>query len=230
MNMAKTGDNHQNRQSEKRKWWRDPSIWTNICIAVFTLFLVGVGYLQWSTLEKTDVTLRRQITVGIQSQRAFTYYSDMTVIQTTNEFGKSVIRIFPKWTNSGDTPTKNLSIYIMCGEDYKAFNYQHGVNARGDIFGPKQTKANGDCEVGLPDVLDKQTKVFKTIFVGAKATYYDVFSTDRHVSEFCFDVPIIQIYSKKDDAVTFNGALVGENCPTHNCTDSECPESERQSD
>ena len=63
---------HDTQPAQKAKSaLRDPIVWATVAIAVATLVLAGVGYLQYLTLEKQYVTLEKTDQTLSLQQRAW---------------------------------------------------------------------------------------------------------------------------------------------------------------
>jgi hypothetical protein len=166
----------------------------------------------------------------IDVQRAFVFVSDVTTLPTVSDDGKPTLRIFPKWTNSGSTPTKRLNIFSFCGADTTGFDFHviQGDDASAAMLGPKETKAHGNCDA-TPQKVELRSGLIMTFAVGGKATFYDVFdATHKHVSEFCATFPVTQIYNAKEGTVVMSVGGTFTYCPKPNCADEECLPEDRQ--
>jgi hypothetical protein len=95
-------------------------------LAVATLLLVVVGWLQYSTLEKTDKTLRA-------GQRSFVFLKEVKPYQLGSGDHTEWYFLLT-WENNGTTQTRNLTIKVSCERPYD-FKYQFST-----ALGPKQTK------------------------------------------------------------------------------------------
>ena len=113
--------NYKSRPSEKQTDIEIVS-WT-AAVARYTKYLVAVGFIGAVISIGTLLVIKRQLDDAEANQRAFLFVSDTTVMPTINDNGKRVLRIFPKWTNSGETPTKNAWISFFCGDSIDRFNY-----------------------------------------------------------------------------------------------------------
>jgi hypothetical protein len=88
------------------------------------------------------------------AQRAFLFVSDVSTLPTVDDSGNKILRIFPKWTNSGDTPTQFWHVATHCTADPRAFAPQYNKNGNPGIVGPKQSAANGNCDFSVPKNLE----------------------------------------------------------------------------
>jgi hypothetical protein len=164
----------------------------------------------------------------VSSQRAFLFVSETTVTPTVNNEGHKVLRIFPKWTNSGETPTRGAHISAFCEATIAALNYRNPRNVVPDLVGPKQVKAMGNCDFVVPDDIQLKSGVVASAVVGAKATYFDVFDNKvLHVTEFCATFPVIQDYSPDTGRLVMSAGATFIYCNQHNCVDDECPPEDR---
>jgi hypothetical protein len=182
-----------------------------------------------SAIGKADDANRISNLALVSAQRAFLFVTETTVTPTVNNEGQKVLRIFPKWINSGETPTKDAFISSYCEFDASKLNYRDTSRATRDIIGPKQIKANGSCDAIIPTTLLLKSGLVASLAVGAKAVYYDVFDgTHKHITEFCATFPITQDYSasKGELVVSAGGTFIY--CPSHNCADDECPSDDKQ--
>jgi hypothetical protein len=194
-----------NRDNNKIKWWRDPSIITNILLAVFTACLVGVGILQWITLNKTDKNLR----VG---ERAFVYIDgDMDTAKSNDGAGD-------KWTfllhavNNGGTHTKSLSFYVTC--EYGVKSETTPLNT--SFLGPKQRIGMGSCSWPEDDVErlwnnNWSAKMSVGIF------YVDAFA-DSHFTRVCRNI-FIKSGPRNATTVQHEDGRCSE---SPDCTDQDC--------
>jgi hypothetical protein len=138
MDTNNTINKHNERKSKERKWWRDPTIWTNICIASFTFCLVGVGVLQWKTLKKTDKTWR-------VVERAFVYIDSIAQgkVSGAYEGAGDVWHFLPMAINNGTTQTVGLAYDLICEYGSDVTNY--GIYT--SVLGPKQEVGLGACHL-----------------------------------------------------------------------------------
>jgi hypothetical protein len=137
----------------KQNWWRDPSIITNILLAIFTGGLVGVGVLQWHILDQTDETLR-------EGERSNVYIMDFTP-QLINKEWRFVI-----WANnSGSTRATSVRNYFTCANP----NEKWKVNFNGTVVNPQQKSSNGACRWGDDQIIS----IGKA---GIPAIFLDIFS------------------------------------------------------
>lgn len=222
-NHEKAESDHQTSERMVALWTRKVGIWTIVmgAMAVISAFIYVMQY-------RAMITANEQSRVAFtSSERAFLFVSDLETVPMINDAGQQVFRIFPKWTNSGDTPTKNLQISVFCGNDASNLDYRAPKHILLDIFGPKQIKGLGNCDY-VPTATEMKGKgnYIYSLAVGAKAVYYDVFDRpNKHVSEFCAFVHVRKFYNPGDVAATLNTEI--SYCPTHNCADEECPEEDR---
>jgi hypothetical protein len=216
-------ERHQANEATIARWAKIGGIFT-IILAAVAFITACIFYAQYYAMMQANTDNREAFTAG---QRAFLFVSETTVLPTITNDGKQTLRIFPKWMNSGDTPTKNLQIFSFCEVDANSFDFRNPKNPTADIIGPKQTKANGNCDA-IPGTIELKSGIVGSFAVGAKAVYYDIFDRNiKHVSEFCATFPITQIYNARDGTVTMSAGGTFTYCPKHNCADDECPAEDR---
>ena len=142
-----------------------------------------------------------------------------------------------KWENSGNTPTRNLTVAWRCLYSFDQINDPWGfVPKKGDkskglvtgevrsVFGPKQTEYAGACGIPPIALLLHQLGAYNYYVFGI-ATYNDVLSPKRvHRTEFCYALKITgNIETGWRDAPSV-APLTSEAyaCQKHNCADEEC--------
>jgi hypothetical protein len=116
---ATSGDRHKNESTEdkptasphpdKKRWFGDAiSVFTAL-LTIATFLLVFVGLLQWSTLEKTDLTQR-------MINRAFIVPVITGVnLDVSHNLGVKLWTWVPQWENAGNTSSVNLTVETHCG-------------------------------------------------------------------------------------------------------------------
>jgi hypothetical protein len=167
---------------------REPLNIFTCVLAIATIGLTIISFLQWRTLEKTDETWR----VG---ERAFVFLklpgdgwqkAQITINGIT-------MRTLPvTWENSGNSPTRDLVVKLYCvPPQLNAVKNPITVPVQPPLevrllLGPKQTTWGGACNypaAALDLVKDKGYH----LYIAAVADYFDIFDAP-HKTEACFEV------------------------------------------
>lgn len=175
---------------------------TDVLLAVFAGLLVLLGWEQARRMREAVGAAKDSATVAeksarvaedalISGQRAFMFIREIkTYLHQDPQSGKHLWTIHPIWANSGNTPTRGLSInttYSLLDEPLsQGFDFPH---AREDLIptiaGPKSmvealpgTLSSEDLEA-----VQQGTKFF---YIWGWAEYHDIFEgTKKHVTRFC---------------------------------------------
>lgn len=192
----------------KQNWWRDPSIITNILLAIFTGGLVGVGVLQWHILDQTDETLR-------EGERSNVYIMDFTPKLINKEWW------FVIWANnSGSTRATSVRNYFTCANP----NEKWKVNFNGTVVNPQQKSSNGACRWG-DDQIISIGKAGIPAYISGHIFYKDAF-TKHHVTRYCRKFTLSEDPAGKSFLPAVVGTCEDEKYP--DCVDDSCPPSERE--
>ena len=166
---------------------REPLTIFNGVLAIATIGLAIVSFLQWRTLDRTDETFRA-------GERAFVFLKlpgdGWQPAQTING---EVDRALPVvWENSGNSPTRDLVIKLYCVPPQQNA-VENPISTLGKpplvgsrLLGPKQTTWAGSCSypaAALDLVKDKRYH----LYIASTADYFDIFDTP-HRTEACFEV------------------------------------------
>ena len=175
----------------------------------------------------------------VAGERAFVFATGLAQffapIPGTSQY---IWRFRPNWQNSGDTPTKNMTMHVECElretqlPDGFKFNYVTEDIAPA-LIPPKTTTHGGQVPrapkpaITPQDILEIQAGK-KYFYVWGWARYWDVFpGTSPHITRFCWMIDPV------GDPTTFRpgSQVVGEtltfNTLHHhegNCADDECLE------
>jgi hypothetical protein len=227
---------------EKGTWrtkLKEPLTLFTAVLAIATIALVWVAILQWDTLEKTDHTVKETLQQNrdalVIQQRAFMTAKEVR-FEPLTLFGIKgatwLANVF--WENSGNTPTKNLTIIANCVSGFeqltdparipkaKQSTTFHTATITKAVFGPKQINRAGLCPVTSLDVLLGQFGAFTHLYVYGVAIYHDIFDQSSwRLTQFCFQAANFVIGGTEGDPTMT--ALVTP-CVVRNCTDEECGE------
>jgi hypothetical protein len=204
-----------------------------VAIACFTLTLKQATTRLWRASERQADLVRDAMIAG---ERAFVFCVGLTAFYDAPADPRRPIhnwRFRPRWENSGDTPTKNMTMHTQCvlldaplaaGFD---FNYVPGPNEIGTALIPPKVTIMGGISPFDPrpaitpqDLIEAQRGT-KMLYLWGWAKYFDVFAnTPEHVTRFCFAlVPKGNPQSRtanKDMSWDFISHTEG------NCADDEC--------
>jgi hypothetical protein len=141
----------------------------------------------------------------------------------------------PEWTNFGNTPTRGLEIEGWCptnatqlADPWAAAPGSLTSNHRNYfVLTPKASTIGVSCDVSIDNVIGAATGALH-IYITTRATYFDEFSDDIHISEYCVEVANISgdITGGKGVTSELHSRLGDVTIPCkngrHNCTDKEC--------
>ena len=199
-----------------------------IVIAAFTIVLARVSRRQ------ADLTKESMIA----GERAFVFAKDVRAYyefdKTTNQYNW---RFRPIWENSGDTPTKNMTMHTRCMllDDPlpPGFNFDENTTITGKALIPPRSTIDGGISPTHPaqaispqDIADVQSGE-KILYLWGWARYSDVFpNTQQHITRFCWFLtplgdPFAYVAGKippDTGGVSFPSLHHSEG----NCADDEC--------
>jgi hypothetical protein len=252
----------QNDTSNKRsaEEGKNPGFWEKAAddpVAYFTLWLVGfTGVLAASTIGLWIVTWRASASQArdmkasiaaseksadiardamVAGERAFVFTTGALAYWTFDPITKLYEwRFRPNWKNSGDTPTKNMTMHTECELRTTplppGFNFDYPTTEIGKALIPPNTGTAGGIapRPSLPaispqDILDVQAGN-KILYFYGWAKYFDVFpETPQHITRFCWQLTPLGdsfAYDPKADpqSLTFPNLYHTEG----NCADDEC--------
>lgn len=230
-------------------WWKKHHNWTaigTVVIGIFTILLVGVGYLQYSVLDSTDETQR-----VIQSAFIIPHTIEVEGQEKRLKDGANRWDINVSWENTGNTATRNLTIYSAWIAKNGDLNppperpaFPNRKSQPGDltilfrssqpvtiatagwpkpphktVLGPHQVRYISSISFDGNSMQRLQNGA-ATLAVAGLAIYEDQFAK-RHLTMFCQEVVFPAIDYINGEAgkpyVTKN-----PDCPEYNCTDEDC--------
>jgi hypothetical protein len=224
----------------------------NAVIAVATTVYVCFAALQWCTMRdqlrqmqssstQTDnmiAALQNQaasLSGQLASMKAFqrAFLSIETILDSTYDSGavpKHYMRFV--YVNSGNTPTRNLSIEIACipkeSINPVPFDFSDpALSSRGEMLVPPHGRVvQGGCPIA-EDQMAAYAHGASNLFLVARATYGDVSDPHpHHRTEYCAIFhglvanPLVQGASAPSVRYVPNVNL--QICNQHNCADEEC--------
>ncbi len=186
--------------------WRESFLYevkiTDVLIALFAGLLVVLGWVQARRMREAVGVAQESASVAeksarvaedalISGQRAFMFIREIkTYLHQDAATGKYQWSIHPIWANSGNTPTKGLSInttYRILDEPLpKDYDFpQSREDLIPTIAGPKSMvdAVPGTIDSEDLEAVQKGTKYF---YIWGWAEYHDIFEgTKKHVTRFC---------------------------------------------
>lgn len=197
-----------------------------IIIAFFTGILVLVTNRQYNLTKEALAA----------DKRAFIYANGFKSFWSKDEVtGLYSWRFRPYWHNSGDTPSKNMTIHVECDLRNSAlpdgfdFDYPTAYTAPA-LIAPKTNILGGLAPVQIAitpqDIIDVQN-LRKFLYLRGWAKYNDVFpGTKQHITRFCWIIapmgdPIAFVPNSAEGSgqtLSFDFAYHNEG----NCADDEC--------
>lgn len=159
---------------------------TDSLLAIFTFILAIIGYFQYKILQNT-----------LLKSRAFIFLKEIkfepVMIRQGLEGYKEGQKwlLSPCWENSGDTPTKNLTISI----NSKVFNSEipddwgfpySKIKDIPMVIGPKAEIVVGAFPVPYINIIEPlQGSQITNLYIWGEAKYNDIFSKNIHHTRFC---------------------------------------------
>jgi hypothetical protein len=175
---------------------------TDILLALFTGVLVVLGWIQARRMRETVAAAKESAAVAEKSartaeealvagQRAFMFIREIkTFLHQDPETGKFHWTIHPVWANSGNTPTRGLSInttYRLLDKPLPA-NYEFPESKENlipTIAGPRSMVEASPGTLSGED-LEAVQQGKKFFYIWGWAEYHDMFEgTKKRVTRFC---------------------------------------------
>lgn len=196
---------------------REPlNLFTGV-LALATVALVIVSFLQWRTLDKTDETWRA-------GERAYVFPAHNVAGWQAGYIKNGIVfRGFPVvWENSGNSPTMDLVAELYCPDlqprpENNPIKLLHKPPVTVKLLlGPKQTIWGGPCDTPASTLKLVRDNGYH-LYIAATADYFDIFAVHHH-TETCFE--IVNITGDVDD-IKITPQSQFTNCG-RNCADKEC--------
>jgi hypothetical protein len=142
-------------------------------------------------------------------------------------------RFRPVWKNSGDTPTRNMTMHTECiittAPLPTGFNFNYSTTQIGKALIPPNTDALGSLAPNMPkaaispqDILDSQHGT-KWLYIWGWARYSDVFAnTPQHITRFCWVITPVGNPLAFDPNVPAGIDFQTVHHTEGNCADDEC--------
>lgn len=251
-------NNHQAENASGQKEHKD-GFWEKEAddpVAYFTLWLVSfTGVLAVSTIGLWIVTWRasagqaRDMKASIAAaersadiardamiagERAFVFATNIMPFWEQSPDGAYNWRFRPNWENSGDTPTRNMTMHSECllvpSPIAPGFNFDYETTEIGNALNPPKTKSGGGLAprftapaITPQDIIEIQNGR-KFLYFWGWARYYDVFTgTPQHITRFCWQIvvagnPYLYEPTSSPQNLQFSNIYHFEG----NCADDEC--------
>ncbi len=251
----------QNRQHEiasdhtghKDGFWEkttdDPVAYFTLCLVGFTAVLAVSTIGLWVVTWRASVAQARDMKASIAAaessaeiardamvagERAFVFATGIKPYWERDAGGLYHWRFRPNWKNSGDTPTKNMTMHSECvlrtAPLPRGFEFNYPTDDIGVALIPPNTETLGgqaprysELPISPQDILDVQAGS-KFLYFWGWAKYSDVFqNTPEHITRICWQIVILGDPAAYDPAVspqnlTFSNIYHSEG----NCADDEC--------
>lgn len=215
--------------------------------AISALATVAVGTFTWQLKRSTDRlwnAAERQADLTrdamIAGERAFIFATGIMPLWDTPTDPANPIynwRFRPNWHNSGDTPTKNMTMHTECVLRDSVlptdFNFDYPTTEIGTaLIAPKITGQGGlaprmPAPAITPNDIKETQRGKKFLYFWGWARYFDVFpGTPQHITRFCWlviaigDPDSFHPEQKPTDADALQFQYI--NHFTGNCADEEC--------
>jgi hypothetical protein len=194
-------------------------------IAAFTITL------WWATRKQAELTREALIA----DKRAFVFATGIAPLWERSPIGEYDWRFRPIWQNSGDTPTKGMTMHTSC--DLRntplptGFDFDRATTKTGTgLLGPRATSMGGLAPMAPIAAITAQNlwdvqQGRQFLYLWGWVRYFDVFpKTKQHITRFCWLVmpvgdPFTFVPNDPQHALRFDNIHTAEG----NCADDECP-------
>jgi hypothetical protein len=170
----------------------------------------------------------------VSGERAFVFATGINPYWEVDKSGLYHWRFRPNWKNSGDTPTKHMTMHSECVLRTTplpiGFEFNYPTTDIGAALIAPNTESGGGIAPRFPaaaispqDILDVQAGL-KILYFFGWAKYFDVFpDTPQHITRFCWQIVILGDPLAYDPGVSPQN-LTFPNVYHHegNCADDEC--------
>jgi hypothetical protein len=214
----------------KKSYFSKPENWVHLGTLIAVGIYTGVSALIWCTNNQqlgAIVEANRISSASfIAAQRAYMAYDGVNYAHNEISPGIFEYSVSPKIGNSGNTPTKDLTIKVNCWLDPKTEDEPFSDFASQKIehlpgfYGPKAVLQAIACNYTLDQAKAIMNKMLHS-YMAADIRYWDFVDpkAPEHVSQFVLEFMITHVDEK-------GGGLVGGVAQRghHNCADQACPE------
>jgi hypothetical protein len=203
-----------------------------LCIELWTLAFVAVGVVgAWGNLWFLKATVDTSKLAMIASERAYVHNSGFRFFSHPDPQGQTFWRIRPRWSNIGNTPTRDLRLdthYELRDSELPLdYPFVPGELVPGTIH-PKETVEPIFYNISGTDLLAvMQAK--KYLYIWGTARYRDMFPGNKeHVTKFLVVASNITgnpLLPYSDPGNLFNIEFMHD--PRHDCADEDCDRQEQ---
>jgi hypothetical protein len=183
-----------------------------VVIAAFTIILVRIN--------------NRQVEAQTAVSRAFVFVEEFETtfsnVWPTPSSRPDIcnLMILPRWKNSGDTPTRNLTIRVNCrlvaADLPDTFDYSYDREPLKALIGPKANEWNEPFFIEDADASAAASGSGRHLYVWGRADYQDVFSVEKwRYTLFCYRIRFHQVDNEIKGQFTAYGP--------HNISDMDNP-------
>jgi hypothetical protein len=224
----------------EKQWYQDPQKVTVVLIGIYTLATIVYAFFagqQWKAIRGQAQIAKEAL---ITDKRAFVFATSLLYYWYNDPIpGLYNFRLRPQWQNSGDTPTKRMTLHAACEIRNTplppGFVFVETTTPGKGLLPPKTTLQGGiapqhpQAAITPQDIVDAQAGR-KFIYLWGWVKYFDVFSgTSEHVTRFCWlilvtgdprtFIPNAPGAPPTPGTLTFSYLVHTEG----NCADDECP-------
>jgi hypothetical protein len=195
-----------------------------VFIAIVTFAYSCVSYRQWNAMSDSNEINRKAYNAAY---RAFVVFNGLSAKLVFDQaLQKNVWAIAPVWLNTGNSPTRDLQIFVnWCPRNQPLTNEftfpdlaDSGGNAYYDL-GPHQQISGLSYNIG-PEIFDFVKRHFALFYFYGWATYRDILD-EKTVHRTMFCSTVTDFAGDPKDA---SGTVLYSECPhnAHTCQDAEC--------
>jgi hypothetical protein len=231
--QAQTDQEAKDRLDQAAYNW-DTLFLSGLLIIVAFLQFVAIGIqavFLWLAFKATKKSADIAEAALVQLNRAFISPKGLTCLSHRNEDIKGAEKywysIVPIWENSGNTPTRDMTIYVNSYFESTPmpsdFRFPPFISSEKiPIFaGPKAT-FGGSWVTKTGDELAKVKAGTKYFYIWGEARYRDIFATiPDHITRFAYQITVLGNPADPPgpgNVIQLNTSAL----PRHNCADEEC--------
>ena len=214
----------------RRGYFSKPKNWisllTLIAVSIYTVITAALWCNSNRQLAAIVQSNRISQTSFVSAQRAYMYYDGVNYAKTEISPGVFTFSISPKISNSGNTPTKDLTIKVNCWLDQQQkqnldeFRTQN-IDRQNGFYGPRAILQAIECDYTLDQAKAILNKTLHSYAV-ADIRYKDFVDPNpnapEHVTQFLLEFMISHL-DETGGGLTGGTAQRGK----HNRADENCP-------
>ncbi len=243
-NHTEPAQNNQNAKEDAlaRYTWR--LVIATSVIAFVGVLTFGAALLQWDAMRHTDEATHIAATAAkksadvarealVSTNRAFISPKFISAISHRFDDAKDKYwySIIPMWENSGNTPTRDMTIYVNSYFEFTPmppdFLFPPFISGEKiPIFAEPKATFGGSFIDKTGDELAEVKAGTKFFYMWGEARYRDIFvDTTEHITRFAYQVTVLGDPTKApspDNVIQMTTIIL----PRHNCADEECERQE----